>query len=222
MPAVEVSREKEWLRCDDPSLLLRWLLGWRQALDNPSPATEGGPDYRVSDRKLRLIACACWWRFDQRLPPPDGLLGYALRSVERWADDGRRPRPTVMRGDVRDYVFGHDDAFVAAAHTLDAIPDDRPAQAQVIRDVAGNPFQPAKFSRLLFASADVVDECNRLALAAYVKRLPAGLLDAARLSVLADALEDAGCRSAGLLEHLRSPGPHVRGSWALDLVLGKS
>jgi len=39
--------------------------------------------------------------------------------------------------------------------------------------------------------------------------------------VLADALEDAGCADADLLEHLRSPGPDVRGCWALDLVPGK-
>jgi hypothetical protein len=42
------------------------------------------------------------------------------------------------------------------------------------------------------------------------------------LPVLADALEDAGCTDAELLGHLRSPGPHVRGCWAVDLVLGKS
>ena len=42
------------------------------------------------------------------------------------------------------------------------------------------------------------------------------------LPFLADALEDAGCADAELLSHLRSPGPHVRGCWALDLVLGKS
>jgi hypothetical protein len=42
-----------------------------------------------------------------------------------------------------------------------------------------------------------------------------------RLPILADALEDAGCGSPELLAHLRSPGPHVRGCWALDLVLGK-
>jgi hypothetical protein len=41
------------------------------------------------------------------------------------------------------------------------------------------------------------------------------------LSGLADALEDAGCTDAELLGHLRSPGPHVRGCWAVDLVLGK-
>ena len=42
-----------------------------------------------------------------------------------------------------------------------------------------------------------------------------------RTNMLADALEDAGCTDANLLGHLRSPGPHVRGCWAVDLVLGK-
>ena len=36
-----------------------------------------------------------------------------------------------------------------------------------------------------------------------------------------DALEEARCDDEALLSHLRSPGPHVRGCWALDLVLGK-
>jgi hypothetical protein len=44
----------------------------------------------------------------------------------------------------------------------------------------------------------------------------------ARLAIVADALEDAGCTDAELLCHLRAPGPHVRGCWAVDLVLGKS
>ena len=42
-----------------------------------------------------------------------------------------------------------------------------------------------------------------------------------RLTILADALEEAGCDAAELLTHLRWPGPHARGCWALDLVLGK-
>jgi hypothetical protein len=42
-----------------------------------------------------------------------------------------------------------------------------------------------------------------------------------RLPILADALEDAGCTERAILDHLRGPGPHVRGCWALDLVLGK-
>jgi hypothetical protein len=49
----------------------------------------------------------------------------------------------------------------------------------------------------------------------------AGHLDAARLAVLADMLEEAGCPDPPLLGHLRGPGPHVRGCFALDAILGK-
>jgi hypothetical protein len=38
--------------------------------------------------------------------------------------------------------------------------------------------------------------------------------------ILADALEEAGCANAAILEHLRGQGPHTRGCWALDLILG--
>lgn len=43
-----------------------------------------------------------------------------------------------------------------------------------------------------------------------------------RLPILADALQDAGCENDDILNHLRSDGPHVKGCWALDLVLGKA
>jgi hypothetical protein len=63
---------------------------------------------------------------------------------------------------------------------------------------------------------------RHLAQAAYEERsLPSGELDTARLAVLADALEEAGCADAAILSHLRGPGPHVRGCWAVDLLLGK-
>jgi hypothetical protein len=42
-----------------------------------------------------------------------------------------------------------------------------------------------------------------------------------RLPILADALEDAGCDDADILAHCRSAGPHVRGCWVIDLLLGK-
>lgn len=41
------------------------------------------------------------------------------------------------------------------------------------------------------------------------------------LPILGDALEEAGCVEGDLLEHLRGPDTHVRGCWALDLVLGR-
>jgi hypothetical protein len=41
------------------------------------------------------------------------------------------------------------------------------------------------------------------------------------LPVLADALEEAGCTDADLLAHCRSGGGHLRGCWAVDLLLGR-
>jgi hypothetical protein len=43
-----------------------------------------------------------------------------------------------------------------------------------------------------------------------------------RLPNLAEALEAAGCDNADILNHCRGGGEHVRGCWAVDLVLGKS
>ena len=73
-----------------------------------------------------------------------------------------------------------------------------------------------------------------LATAAYEYRNPDGTLDPVRLLVLSDAMEEAGCgpmlESEGppkvwvrhpLLAHLRSAGPHCRGCWVVDLILGR-
>jgi hypothetical protein len=87
----------------------------------------------------------------------------------------------------------------------------------VLRDLFGNPFRPVvvpagkKRSWLAWNGGTVVG----LARQVYAERA----FD--RLPLLADALEDAGCDNADVLGHLREPGPHVRGCWALDLLLGK-
>ncbi len=47
-----------------------------------------------------------------------------------------------------------------------------------------------------------------------------GTLDPVRLAVLSDALEEGGAGHL-LLAALRSPGPHYRGFWPLDLILGR-
>jgi hypothetical protein len=42
-----------------------------------------------------------------------------------------------------------------------------------------------------------------------------------RMPILAGALQDAGCDNDEILNHCRGPGPHVRGCWVVDLLLGK-
>ena len=41
------------------------------------------------------------------------------------------------------------------------------------------------------------------------------------MPILADALEEASCANADILDHCRGPGSHVRGCWVVDLILGK-
>jgi len=96
-----------------------------------------------------------------------------------------------------------------------------PQLGSLVRDLFGNPFRPARLAPAWVAwNGGTVP---RLAQAAYDERaLPEGTLDPARLAVQADALEEAGCRDADVLSHLRGPGPHVRGCWVIDLLLGKT
>jgi len=78
------------------------------------------------------------------------------------------------------------------------------------RDVAGNPFRPTAFNPRWRSETAIA-----LASSIYAERA----FD--RLPILADALEEAGCDHAEVLSHCRGPGPHVRGCWVVDLVLGK-
>jgi hypothetical protein len=51
--------------------------------------------------------------------------------------------------------------------------------------------------------------------------VPSGALEEDLLGVLADALEEAGCADEAMLGHLRGPGPHVAGCWAVDALTGR-
>ena len=91
------------------------------------------------------------------------------------------------------------------------------AQAGLLRCIFGNPFRPVALDRSWKTPTALA-----IAQAAYEDRIvPAGHLYSDKLAVLADALEDGGCTDAAILGHLRGPGPHVRGCWALDLILGR-
>jgi hypothetical protein len=98
-----------------------------------------------------------------------------------------------------------------------ALMAEKQAQADLLRCIFAKPFRS-----VALAPAWRPPSVVSLAQAAYEERaLPSGELEPARLSVLADALEETGCDTADILSHLRGPGPHVRGCWAGDLLLGR-
>jgi hypothetical protein len=224
--------EAEWLACMDPQKLLEFLRG------------------KVSERKLRLYACACCRRIERLMPDEPGRR--AVEVAERYADQqasreelkqarkclGLSPayfaasggsktthhfaeaaRHAVYRaGSCAAYQAGSDPSLAARdARRAVAQTAEQTEQLALLRCVFGNRFRPVSRSPV-WRTPDVL----KLAQAAYEDRiLPAGTLDPDRLAVLADALEEAGCDSADILSHLRGPGPHVRGCWVVDLLLGK-
>jgi hypothetical protein len=80
----------------------------------------------------------------------------------------------------------------------------------LLRDICGHLFRPVTFDPSWTTST-----VGQLAESIYQGRTFVGL------PILADALEESGCHNGAILNHLRSNGPHVRGCWALDLILGK-
>src|SRR5262249_40788993 len=85
------------------------------------------------------------------------------------------------------------------------------------RDIVGNPFRPVPIE-----PAWVTVTVTNLAATAYEERaMPRGGLGSARLAVLSDALEEAGCTNNDILDHCRKQREHVRGCWVVDLILGK-
>jgi hypothetical protein len=88
----------------------------------------------------------------------------------------------------------------------------QPDQADLLRDVIRGPFAP-----LFFRSTWRTENGGA---SQQVARVIYDEESFDQLPILADALLDAGCDCDEVLDHLRGPGPHVRGCWPLDLVLG--
>src|SRR5262249_26485553 len=82
--------------------------------------------------------------------------------------------------------------------------------AALLRAIFGNPFRPVSADPGWLTSTVVA-----LARSIYEDRA----FD--RLPILADALQDAGCEHPDVLDHYRGSGPHARGCWVVDLLLGK-
>jgi hypothetical protein len=82
--------------------------------------------------------------------------------------------------------------------------------AWLLRCIFENPFRPVLLDPSWLTSTVVA-----LAQGIYEERA------FERMPILADALQDAGCDNADILDHCRGGGTHVRGCWVVDLVLGK-
>jgi hypothetical protein len=221
--------EQEWLICRDPEVLLLYLRG------------------RTSDRKFRLFAAAC----SRRLWPVfgDDTVREVVAMTERYADGLVSERdcslaltrsydylrtlspytaPRIAAEATNAALGGA--AWAAAwnvvsearralrAHGNVDVQSEAWAQADLLRHVTGYPGRA-----IALGPGWLTSEVVGLARGAYEEQeMPLGTLDRARLAVLSDALEEAGCTSATILEHLRGPGSHPRGCWALDLLLGKA
>jgi hypothetical protein len=210
--------EQEWLTCADPEAMLKPLRG------------------RVSDRKLWLFAVACAWERgvlvgeEQNRRYLAALVRFADgKATRRKAQAARRAAyPTWGQVSILDFPDPGLGAWETAERAIGSgwldeyrypqrVVRRNAAQAGLARCVFGNPFRPSPAAPD-WATPDV----TAVAHAAYEEGFPdSGFLDPVRLSVLADALEDAGCDRDDLLAHLRGPGPHARGCWAVDACLGQ-
>jgi hypothetical protein len=209
--ATEPFTEQDWLTSDDPYTLLQFARR------------------HASVRKMWLF---CYASARRHLDPLVEALDRAERHAGE-ADDGpaRAARWAASDLDVLSRFInggpGDDGIYPTDREALDPYalrravvgrpgawdPDVNAAHLALLRDVVGNPFRKARLSRSVLNWNDKT-----------VPMLARSIFDERRFAevgVLADALEEAGCTDADILSHLRLPGPHVRGCWAVDLLLGR-
>lgn len=217
--------EAEWLSSTDSHLMLDSFKG------------------RVSDRKLRLFAVACcqamWQHFTHERSRSavvvaerfaDGLASeeelnrahsMAMEAIARWEDVkyGSRVMINIDRNSLPHLRMRH---AVVASHVNKPFligrlrgygrdPELAGVAPTLVRDIFGNLFHSGGIDPY-WQTETVVS----LAAGIYAERA----FD--RMPILADALEDAGCDNAEVLDHCRQPDAvHVRGCWVLDKILGK-
>jgi hypothetical protein len=213
--------EAEWRACTDPQKMLDFLGG------------------KASDRKLRLFACGCcrhaWGQAPHLIAAGENEIE-AIAVAERFADGSasqdellkvfllleRGKRMALSYSPARFAVAARiaEEVETCAAFAIYSVEDDgvdpdreRGEQASLLRCICGNPYRPVSLNSAWLTWND--GTIPKLAQAVYAERT----FD--RLPILADALEEAGCDTADILSHLRGPGPHTRGCWPLDLILGK-
>lgn len=202
---------EEWERCRDPHRLAGELYG-----------------HVGLGRKRRLFLCA---RARALFPALASPAAEWIDTAERYSDglatqqdrqrvnalardqDRRRtsflPYTLINRATPRDASRANLAGSIHLAYRLQELPES--LTCGLLRDVFGNPFRPVTFDPAWRTSSAV-----QLAGQVYEAR------DFGPMPVLADALQDAGCEHADILAHCRGSGPHARGCWVVDPVLGKA
>jgi hypothetical protein len=203
--------ETEWLACTDPMPLWEFL-------------RDSG---KFTERKRLFFAAACCRSIWHLLVDPRSRR--AVEVAEQWAD-GQAGQEQLMAvwepgweaaNEANDAAVAKEMAMVDATPACSKAADaafekgtnknEKQRQASMLRDLFGwlpfrvAPIEPSWRTAVVMALAKGISAESRF------QDLP----------VLADALEEAACTNPELLAHLRSPGPHVCGCFALDLILGK-
>jgi hypothetical protein len=191
MPRGLQMTEAEWLACDKPRVLVSSVRGL------------------VSDRKLRLAGIAA-------VRAGRCATTEFQDTLERFAD-AAPTEETLAHSNVKFNshllrLYGNATAFAeyCVGYGPGSPPHTGSILATAVREVIAYPFCPVGVEPSWLTS-DV------LALASEMYESG----DFSPMPILADALQDAGCDNADILDHCRGPGQHVRGCWVVDLVLGK-
>ncbi|VTR92802.1 Uncharacterized protein (Fragment) OS=uncultured bacterium PE=4 SV=1 [Gemmata massiliana] len=194
--------EAEWLAWGTPEEMVKFLR------------------HKGRERKLRLLGCVAVELNHPNSEPAaiaarfaDGLVTLdELRAV--WVTTENMPSSWPERG--HDWASAllpsppNPDLRQFDPKGFDELVEWRSSFLCALRDIFGNPFRPVTFSPSWRSSTAVA-----LASQMYESR------DFGAMPILGDAHPRCGMRQRDVLDHCRGPGPHVRGCWVMDGVLGK-
>lgn len=197
---------------------------WSAATNPLSMLTQLDPE--EDGRPLLLLTVAIFQRIWERLPT---VCRTWVRTVERVAEGEEDPdtinsinafepvRESLNQQLANLFSGARSDQWLAlqiaqlewnTRYENPVSPEAGAPVAHLVRDIFGNPFREPLLQRSGLSLL-----IRTMARTIYTEQTFADL------PILADALEEAGCASDDVLAHLREPGPHVRGCWALDLIL---
>jgi hypothetical protein len=192
-------------------------LEWRWNTYGDAPEMLRFMPGKASERKLRLIACAC-----ARLLIVPNIHQHnrnAIDAAERYAEGlcPRRELKQFCKHSDLPWLAAHEPIAAAREAIFSVLNQQTSADAaraaDVVREILGDPFRPVTLRHEWLRNEGRA-----------VAHLAAAIHDEGRyedMPILADALEDAGCTVAAVLDHCRAPVRHARGCWVVDLLLGK-